>query len=116
EQFILELDPGARARVSLPLEDDRPLQRLEYGQRVEIEARVRAPRNFNNPGSFDYASYLARQKIFWTASMTRGSTARVLPGRCGLRPMAWIFALRGATLDRIERLYADPYTSGMMQA
>ena len=116
QQFTLELDLGARARVSLPLEDDGPLQRLEYGQRVEIEARVRAPRNFNNPGSFDYAGYLARQKIFWTASMTRGSMARVLPGRCGLRPMAWVFALRGAVLDRIEQLYADVYTSGMMQA
>ena len=116
QQFTLELDPGARARVSLPLDDDRPLQRLEYGQRVEIEARIRTPRNFNNPGSFDYAGYLARQRIFWTASMTRGSTARVLPGRCGWRPMAWIFALRGAALDRIERLYADGYTSGMMQA
>jgi len=116
EQFTLELDLGARARVSLPLEDDQPLQRLEYGQRVEIEARVRAPRNFNNPGSFDYAGYLARQKIFWTATMTRGSTARVLPGRCGWRAMAWIFALRGLALDRIERLYADAYTAGMMQA
>ena len=116
QQFTLELDPGARARVSLPLEDDRPPQRLEYGQRVEIEARIRPPRNFNNPGSFDYAGYLARQRIFWTASMTRGSTARVLPGRCGWRPMAWIFALRGLALDRIERLYADGYTAGMMQA
>jgi competence protein ComEC len=116
QQFTLELDPGARARVSLPLEEDSPPQRLEYGQRVEIQARARAPRNFNNPGSFDYAGYLARQKIFWTASMTRGSTARVLPGRCGWRAMAWIFALRGLALDRIERLYADAYTSGMMQA
>ena len=121
QQFTVELDPGARARVSLPLDDDRPLQRLEYGQRVEIEARVRPPRNFNNPGSFDYAGYLARQRIFWTASMTHGSAARILPGRCGLRPMAWIFALRGAALDRIERLYPsnvgdNVYTSGMMQA
>ena len=116
EQFTLELDPGASARVSLPLEDGQPLQRLEYGQRVEIEARARVPRNFNNPGSFDYAGYLARQKIFWTASMTRGSTARVLPGRCGWRGMAWIFALRGLALDRIDRLYEDAYTSGMMQA
>jgi competence protein ComEC len=116
EQFTLELGPGARARVSLPLEEDQPLQRLEYGQRVEIEARARAPRNFNNPGSFDYAGYLARQEIFWTASMTRGSTARLLPGRCGWRPMALVFALRGAALDRIERLYADGYTAGMMQA
>ena len=106
---------GARNRVCCT-EDDGPLQHLEYGQRVEIEARIRAPRNFNNPGSFDYAGYLARQKIFWTASMTRGSTARVLPGRCGWRPMAWIFALRGVALDRIERLYSDAYTAGMMDA
>ena len=116
EQFTLELDRDARARVSLPLDDDRAPQRLEYGQRVEIEARVRTPRNFNNPGSFDYAGYLARQKIYWTASMTRGSTARVLPGRCGFRAMGLIFALRGAALERIERLYKDQYTSGMMEA
>ena len=121
QQFTLELDPGARARVSLPLDDERVPQRLEYGQRVEITARIRPPRNFNNPGSFDYADYLARQKIFWTASMTRGSAARVLPGRCGWRSMALIFALRGAALDRIERLYpaardGDVYTAGMMEA
>src|SRR5712691_9402684 len=49
EQFTLELDQGARARVSLALEDersalddhgpaqahDRQTQRFEYGQRVE---------------------------------------------------------------------------------
>ncbi len=116
QQFTLELDRDARARVSLPFDDDVVPQRLEYGQRVEIEARVRTPRNFNNPGSFDYAGYLARQKIFWTAGMARGAVARVLPGRCGWRAMALIFALRGAALDRIERLYADPYTSGMMEA
>ncbi len=117
EQFTLELEHNARARVSLPLDDDEAVpQRLEYGQRVEIEARVRTPRNFNNPGSFDYAGYLARQNIYWTASMTRGSVARIMPGRCGWRPMAMIFASRGAALDRIERLYSDSYTSGMMEA
>ena len=121
QQFTLEVDPGARARVTLPLEDDRLPQRLDYGQRIEVEARIRAPRNFNNPGSFDYAGYLARQKIFWTASMTRGSEARVLPGRCGWRAMAWIFALRGSALNRIEQLYpansdSNVYTAGMMEA
>ena len=50
QQFTLELDRDARARVSLPLDDDVVPQRLEYGERIEIEARVRAPRNFNNPG------------------------------------------------------------------
>src|SRR5580698_6563946 len=84
EQFTLELAWKARARVSLPLEDESAhLQKLAYGQRVEIEARVRSPHNFNNPGGFDYTAYLARQNIFWTAAMTRGSQARILPGRCG---------------------------------
>jgi competence protein ComEC len=69
------------------------------------------------PGSFDYAGYLARQKFFWTATMTRGSRAKVMAGRCGSRAMAAIFALREAALDRLEKLYAgDEYTTGMMEA
>ena len=101
--------------MTLGVDDNSAPQRLEYGQRVEIEARMRTPRNFNNPGSFDYAGYLARQQIFWTATMARGSRARVQPGRCGSRFMAAIFAIRGAALDRIESLYPqDDYKSGMM--
>jgi competence protein ComEC len=121
EQFTLELDPGARARVSMNLDDDTSSQRLDYGQRVEIEARIRAPHNYNNPGSFDYALYLAREKIFWTATMARRTTARILPGRCGSRFQAFVFALRTAAVDRIEKLYpglnqADTFSTGMMEA
>jgi competence protein ComEC len=117
EQFTLELDVGARARVTLPFADDYTPQRLEYGQHVEIDARVRRPHNYNNPGSFDYAGYLARQSIYWTASMVPGSEVRVLPGRCGSRFMAFVFRLRVAALDRIERLYAgNTYSTGMMEA
>ncbi len=124
EQFTLDLDPGARARVTLPIEDADPAgssetrpQTLRYGQRVEIEARIRAPRNFRNPGSFDYAGYLARQQIYWTATMRRGTIARILPGRCGSRGWAMLYALREAALDRLEKLYAgDEYLTGMMEA
>ncbi len=119
EQFTLELDSElkARARVTLALTDDAAPQRLDYGQRVEIDARVRRPHNFNNPGSFDYAAYLARQNIYWTATMPRGSSARVLPGRCGSRFMSAVFSLRVAALNRIETLYgSDNYSSGMMEA
>jgi competence protein ComEC len=117
EQFTLEIDRGARARVSLALRDGEASQRLDYGQRVEIDARLRKPHNYNNPGSFDYAAYLARQNIFWTATMTTGSEARILPGRCGSRFMAGVFALRVAALDRIEQLYGeDNYATGMLEA
>jgi len=120
EQFTLELDSDikepARARVSLALDDPSPPQTLAYGQRVEIEARVRSPHNYNNPGGFDYVTYLARQNIFWTATMTNGSKAEILPGRCGSRLLSVVFALRTAALQRLDRLYSgDAYATGMME-
>jgi competence protein ComEC len=118
EQFTLELAWNARARVSLPLEDDpAPLQKLAYGQRVEIEARVRSPHNYNNPGGFDYTAYLARQNIFWTGTMARGSRAAILPGRCGFRLLGLVYGLRTAALERLDQLYSgDAYNTGMMEA
>lgn len=120
EQFTLELSPKARAHVSLAMEAGDVGDPLRYGQRVQIEARVRPPHNFNNPGGFDYVGYLARQNVFWTASMTRGSQARIIPGRCGSWIMAGVFALRIAALERIERLYppdkpGGSYLAGMME-
>jgi competence protein ComEC len=118
EQFTLELDWKARARVSLPLEDDpAPFEKLAYGQRVEIEARVRSPHNYNNPGGFDYTAYLARQNIFWTATMAPRSQATVLPGRCGSRVLGFVYGMRTAALERLDRLYSgDAYNTGMMEA
>jgi len=142
EQFTLELAPGARARVSLAIDDlasddratdeiavgdskivqskidqDIALRPLHYGQRVEIEAHIRPPRNFRNPGAFDYAGYLAVQRIFWTATMTRGSSPKILEGRCGSRAWSAIFILREAALARLDRLYAgNEYATGMMEA
>ena len=56
ERFLLELDPGARAQVTLYTRDGESLPALRYGQNVELDARVRKPRNFDNPGAFDYAA------------------------------------------------------------
>ena len=90
---------------------------LRYGQRVEFDARVRPTHNFNNPGEFDYAHYMARQGIYWTASARATAPIKILPGRCGWRFMSAIYWLRTASLDRLERLYANqPYENGMMQA
>jgi competence protein ComEC len=117
EQFTLELASHARARVSLFWKPgEKPPPDLRYGQNVELEAHVRRTHNFRNPGSFDYAAYLARQDIFWSAS-GRASSVRVLPGRCGSRFWKVIFDLRVAALGQIEKLYGgDSYGSGMMQA
>jgi competence protein ComEC len=116
ERFIVELEPGARAQVTLYTRGDEPLPRLEYGQMVEVEARVRRPRNFRNPGAFDYTRFLARQDIYWTISAPAGAVTPA-PGRCGSELTRAVMALRTAAAARIEQLYAgQSYNSGMMLA
>ena len=116
EQFVLELEPGARARVNLTLREGEVPPLLRYGQKVEFNAKLRKTRNFGNPGAFDYARYLARQDIYWTAS-ARGAEVKILPGRCGSAFQGAIMNLRAAAMDRLSQLYhGDPYNTGMMQA
>ena len=116
-QFGLELAPNAQARITMILREGDALPNLHYGERIELEARIRPLRNFQNPGSFDYQAYAARSGIYWTASVRASQSVRVLPGRCGSRWRAAIFTLRTAALDRIEHLFADnPYAIGMMEA
>jgi competence protein ComEC len=117
DQFVLELAPKARARVSLTVRDSETPPDLRYGQLVELEARVRRIRNFQNPGEFDYAGFSARSDIYWTAAATGAGSVVVKPGRCGSRFFAAVFGLRTSALRRIEHLYAgQPYATGMMEA
>src|SRR3989344_257318 len=43
-----------------------PSVNVKYGDRIRFIAKLRTPRNFGNPGEFDYAGTLARQGIFAT--------------------------------------------------
>ena len=116
ERFILELEPHTRAQVTLYTKNGEALPPLRYGQNIELDARVRKPRNFGNPGAFDYADYLARQHIYWTASGA-AETVRILPGHCGWWLQKAVMDLRAGALHRIETLYhGDPYQTGIMQA
>ncbi len=117
DHFVIELAQRARARVSLSLRDHEIPPDLRYGQIVELEARVRRIRNFQNPGEFDYEGFSARSAIYWTVAATGASSLVVKPGRCGSRFFAAVFALRTAALRRIERLYSgNPYATGMLEA
>lgn len=116
ERFGVELAAGARAEVSLYNKPGETFPALPYGASVEFQGKARTPHNFGNPGAFDYQHYLARQHIYWNLSAA-ASTVRVLPGHCGNHMAKFIADLRGAALERLDRLYAnDPYANGMMQA
>jgi competence protein ComEC len=57
--------------------------RWRYGDHVEFEATLRRPRNFENPGRFDYVGHLARRDIFVTGFVWDPDMIRRLPGRLG---------------------------------
>jgi len=117
ERFVVDLEPGAGVQVTAYARNGEPPPALHYGQRVEFEARVRRPRNFGNPGAFDYERYLARRKIYWTAAVSAGSPVTVLPGSCGSRFQAAMVGLRVRALERLAQLYSgNAYDTGMMQA
>jgi competence protein ComEC len=117
DQFVLELAPKARARVNLFLKEGEKPPNLAYGEMVEVEARVRAIRNFQNPGAFDYRAYSARSDIYWTASIIKGNSLKALPGRCGSWLLGKIFRIRTAAINRIDELYAgNAYATGIMEA
>ncbi|HID29892.1 MAG TPA: DNA internalization-related competence protein ComEC/Rec2, partial [Desulfobacterales bacterium] len=50
-----------------------PAADLHLGDRVACLARLKAIRNFNNPGGFDYRRYLAFRAIWASASVSRES-------------------------------------------
>ncbi len=117
DQFTLELAPRARAHVSLAVASGANGLSLRYGQRVEIEAKTRVPRNFDNPGGFDYAGFLARQHIYWNVTMVAGSTPKLFRGGCGTWFSRAIFAVRGFAAERLDRIYAnDELARGLLEA
>lgn len=115
ERFTLAISPNVFTRVSLNLKGDAGV-RLAYGQRVEVAAKIRSPRNFRNPDSFDYVGYLAAQHIYWTASVTSPADIAISAERCGSRALSCLYAVRTWALDRLAALYSDEQTASLLQA
>ena len=93
---------------------ESPLHVYAYGERLHFTAKLRAPRNYRNPGAMDLAGYLASQGIRLTGS-AHATSVEILPGFAGGRFGYWRSRARRSALQHIERLW--PGESGaLMQA
>lgn len=81
-----------------------PMPLYTYGQRLRLTAKLRPPRNFGNPGSFDYRSYLAQRDIAALGSANQ-SDLQVLPGFVGNPSADWRNRLRRSVLGQIHALW-----------
>ncbi len=84
------------------------------GDRVRASVSLRRPRNFGNPGEFDYEGYLARRGVYVTAFAD--DDARFLRvGRADTWGVAWLAQWRRGVGALFHRLLPEPQ-SGVLSA
>lgn len=81
-----------------------PMAVLKYGERLQLTAKLHPPRNYGNPGAWDYRGYLQSQGIALLGN-ARVSSVTVLPGFAGHRWTLWQHRARAAVLRHIHELW-----------
>jgi competence protein ComEC len=81
-----------------------PMRTFRYGERLRFPVKLRAPRNFRNPGAFDYQGYLADNGIVVLGS-TQAAKIEVLPGFSGSRMAGWRDRIHHNIVRKIHALW-----------
>src|SRR5438105_15763720 len=99
---------GIYAKAAKPDEEDNgsasPMRLFHYGERLRFPAKLRPPRNFRNPGAFDYEGYLAEQGIAVLGS-TKAASVELLPGFAGNRMELWRTRSHRSLSEKIRTLW-----------
>ena len=90
-----------------------PMRLFGYGERLRFPAKLVAPRNFGNPGAFDYHEYLAEHGIAVLAS-TKAESIEALPGFVGSRVEFWRSRIHRSIIEKVHQLW--PKEAGLMDA
>ncbi|MDR3763395.1 MAG: ComEC/Rec2 family competence protein [Acidobacteriota bacterium] len=99
-------EDGVDAQVAPPV--------FDYGQRLRLQAKLRPPVNYRNPGNMDYVSWLGEQKVSVLGS-ARSTAVVVLPGLSGSTMERLRWRARRSVLRQMEVLWPAPY-AGLFQA
>jgi len=77
---------------------------FHYGDRIRFTAKLRLPRNFRNPGAFDYQGYLADRDIAALGSTKIESVER-LAGFYGSRIALWRSRMHRGIVAKVHQLW-----------
>jgi len=77
---------------------------LRYGDRIRFSTKLKLPRNFRNPGAFDYQGYLADRGIAALGS-TKIENVERLPGFAGSRIASWRSRLHRGVVAKVHELW-----------
>lgn len=77
---------------------------LHYGDRIRLTTKLKLPRNFRNPGAFDYEGYLADHGIAALGSAKVGEVV-LLPGFTGNRILSWRSRMHASIVTKVHELW-----------
>jgi competence protein ComEC len=97
-----EINPDKNL-AAIPL-NSSPMRLLRYGERIRFSARLKLPRNFRNPGAFDYQGYLAANGIAALGS-TKAENIEFLPGFAGSRVKSWRARIHSSIVAKVHQLW-----------
>jgi competence protein ComEC len=80
---------------------------VDQGDRIGIYSRIRAIRNFNNPGGFDFKRSMAYRGI-WGSAFAEGGSVSLLEKEAGAGWLGWIDRLRSAISRLIDQAGLGP--------
>jgi competence protein ComEC len=93
---------------SSPANNPAPVMRLfRYGEHIRLPVKLKSPRNFRNPGAFDYQAYLAANGIAALAS-ARLEDVQIIPGFAGSRIELWRTRIHASILAKVHDLWPPP--------
>ena len=99
--IAFQREAGRDSGAEQSAEQTEEFPRLAYGDRVRFTAKLRLPRNFRNPGAFDYEGYLHGVGISVIASVSVDKLER-LPGSSGKALGFWRSRIRRRILEHME--------------
>jgi len=103
-------DATGRAAPTSLADSSPPPRIMHAGDRVEVLANLRLPKNFNNPGQFDYVSYLERQGVFLVGVVKNELLVTKIATNQGNQLMSFIQLVRVNLDDALNRasFFSDP--------
>jgi competence protein ComEC len=105
---------GVRLNIYQAIDSSRPnppaplpMRLFRYGERIRFPAKLKLPRNFHNPGGFDYETYLAENGIAALAS-AKAEEVDLLPGFTGNSFELWRTKIHSSIIAKIHALWSPP--------
>ncbi len=97
--------PRANEDVPADLALTSPLpQTFHFGDRIRFLAKLKPPRNFRNPGAFDYEGYLADRGIAALGS-AKIENVELLPGFAGSSIERWRNRMHASVIAKVHELW-----------